>query len=234
MIPATRKLFEADAYLSEANAEVLAIEDGNVILDRTIFYANSGGQPGDMGVLETMDGKAVVVKNTTYTEDRLHILHNVAEGENSLSVGSKIVCRIDWERRYKLMQMHTALHLLCALVDAPVTGCAMTPETGRLDFDLPENTIDKANLTERLNKMINADVKLNVTWMDAELAAQARTISVAPPKGQSKVRIVSVPGVDTQPCGGTHIRSTGEIPPVAVTKIKNKGRINRRVSIAFV
>lgn len=230
----TRKLFEADSYLTETDAQIIAIEDGHVVLDRTVFYANSGGQPGDQGVLTTKDGTAVPVIDTIYSSDRERVLHVVDASECELEPGMNVHCQIDWQRRYRLMQMHTALHLLCAVVKAPVTGCAMTPDSGRLDFDLPENTIDKDQVTARLNQMIEQDMKLNVTWLDREIAVNARTMSVAPPEGQSKVRIVSIPGVDTQPCGGSHVASTGEIGVLAVTKVKNKGRINRRISIEFV
>lgn len=235
----TTRLFEEDGYLQEAEASVVAVSTDGVELDRTVFYARGGGQPGDSGVLIAPGGREVPIVDTV-KGDGAAILHIPADGAwgSVLKPGDRVVARIDWARRHRHMRMHTCLHLLCALVDAPVTGGNLTAEKGRLDFDLPEASVDKELLTQALNELIAADTRTSLEWItDADLAAQpelVKTMSVQPPTGAGSVRLVRIPGVDLQPCGGTHVSRTGEIGPVRVTKIEKKSRLNRRVSVAFV
>ncbi|MFY3331139.1 alanyl-tRNA editing protein, partial [Achromobacter xylosoxidans] len=208
-----------------------------VELDQTVCYARSGGQAGDSGTLTLADGRVLALTDTVYADERRRIVHVLAEGVAPPPVGERVTVAIDWPRRHRLMRLHTCLHLLGALVPAPVTGCSISPDSARIDFDLPESTLDKADLTERLNALITAatDVTVNAITPE-ELAAQpdlVRTIGAAPPAGTERIRIIEIPGVDRQPCGGTHVANTGEIGPVTVTKIEKKSRTNRRVVVAF-
>lgn len=230
----TRRLYEEDAYRRACEATVLAADDAGVVLDRTVFYAMGGGQPGDTGVLRWGDGAELVVVDTR-KGDGDAILHVAAEGSPLPPPGTVVQAVIDWDRRHRHMRMHTCLHLLCAVVGAPVTGGNLTAEKGRLDFDLPESTVDKASLTDALNALIARDSETAVQWItDEELDARpelVKTLSVAPPRGAGRVRLLSIPDVDLQPCGGTHVARTGEIGRVRVTKIEKKSRLNRRIAV---
>ena len=233
----TERLFEADSYLREIEAEVLSASDAGIVLDRTVFYARGGGQPGDQGELVLPGGESIPIADTV-KGDGADILHLPADGAGPLpQPGDRVLARIDWELRHQHMRMHTCMHLLCALVDAPVTGGNLTAEKGRLDFDLPEATVDKAALTEALNALIQEQVNTSLEWItDAELAAQpelVKTMSVQPPTGAGSVRLLRVGDVDLQPCGGTHVANTGEIGPVRVSKIEKKSRLNRRINVVF-
>ncbi|WP_202731500.1 alanyl-tRNA editing protein [Achromobacter xylosoxidans] len=233
----TLKRFDDAPYEQQCEATVIAVGADGVELDQTLCYARSGGQAGDSGTLTLADGRALPVADTVYADDRRRILHVLAEGAAAPQVGDRVTVRIDWPRRHRLMRLHTCLHLLGALVPAPVTGCSISPDSARIDFDLPESTLDKADLTERLNALITAatDVTVNAITPE-ELAAQpdlVRTIGAAPPAGTERIRIIEIPGVDRQPCGGTHVANTGEIGAVTVTKIEKKSRTNRRVVVAF-
>lgn len=234
----TERLYEQDSYLKEIDAVVVAVGEKGLELDRTIFYARGGGQPGDSGVLVLASGHEVPIVDTVKGEGAaiLHVPDALAGGPLP-GVGERVSARIDWERRHKHMRMHTCLHLLCALVDAPVTGGNLNDEKGRLDFDLPEATVDKSSLTEALNELIRADTHTTLEWIsDEALAAQpelVKTMSVQPPTGADSVRLLRIPGVDLQPCGGTHVATTGEIGPVRVSKIEKKSRLNRRISVVF-
>ncbi|WP_063585277.1 alanyl-tRNA editing protein [Achromobacter ruhlandii] len=233
----TLKRFDDAPYEQQCEATVIAVGADGVELDQTLCYARSGGQAGDSGTLTLADGRALPVADTLYADDRRRILHVLAEGAAAPQVGDRVTVRIDWPRRHRLMRLHTCLHLLGSLVPAPVTGCSISPDSARIDFDLPESTLDKADLTERLNALIQArtDVTVN-TITPEELAAQpdlVRTVGAAPPGGAARIRIIEIPGVDRQPCGGTHVANTGEIGPVTVTKIEKKSRTNRRVVVAF-
>ena len=233
----TERLFEADAYLKETEAEVLRADESGIVLDRTVFYARGGGQPGDQGELVLPSGAILAIADTVKGDDG-DILHVPAEDSGLLpQPGDRVLARIDWDRRHRHMRMHTCMHLLCALVDAPVTGGNLTAEKGRLDFDLPESTVDKASLTEALNDLIQQQVSTSLEWItDAELAAQpelVKTMSVQPPTGAGRVRLLRVGEVDLQPCGGTHVANTGEIGPVRVSKIEKKSRLNRRINVVF-
>ncbi len=228
----TETLFRDDAYLSDCEATVLDARDGAVILDRTVFYAMGGGQPGDTGTLRWSDGEAEVV-DTRYG-DRGAIRHILADDAELPPAGVFVKAAIDWERRYRLMRMHTALHLLGAVLKYGVTGGNIAADRSRLDFDMQE-TVDKDEVTKKLKALVDADKPVSCRWItDEELAAQpdlVRTMSVQPPKGAGKVRLLQIEGVDLQPCGGTHLKSTGEVGAVKVAKVEKKGKRNRRVYI---
>jgi misacylated tRNA(Ala) deacylase len=230
-------LFRDDGYLRSCEAKVVAADERGIRLDRTVFYPTGGGQPGDMGSLKRVDGSAVAIIDARKGDGPDDVLHIPAPGSAAPAVGETVTAEIDWERRYRLMRMHTCLHLLCAVVPGAVTGGQISDGKARLDFDVPGESLDKAAITEKLNALIAADHSVMPRWItDEELAAQpdlVRTMSVKPPTGFGKVRLLDIAGVDLQPCGGTHIRHTAEIGRVEVTKIENKGRQNRRVNLAF-
>ncbi|PPA73079.1 Ala-tRNA(Pro) hydrolase [Achromobacter spanius] len=236
---ATRKRFDDEPYLDQCQATITAVSPEGVELDETVCYARSGGQAGDSGTLTLTDGRVLTLADTVYADDRQRILHvlSLADGHAPPQVGDRVTVAIDWPRRHRLMRLHTCLHLLGALVPAPVTGCSISADSARIDFDLPESTLEKAELTERLNALINRGLDVTVTGITPEeLAAQpdlVRTVGAAPPTGTAKIRIVDIPGVDRQPCGGTHVRNTGEIGAVTIAKIEKKSRTNRRVVVNF-
>lgn len=234
----TEELFRDDAYAKSCEAEVVAINDrGGIILDRTVFYATGGGQPGDAGRLVPDSGPAVPIATTVYEQDRSGIVHVPADGSAALAPGQKVHAEIDWQKRHGHMRVHTCLHLLCALLPYPVTGGQIGTDQGRLDFDIPEAGLDKQELTERLIALIEADHAVASKWIsDEELARQpdlVRTMAVKPPMGSGRVRLIEIANTDLQPCGGTHVRSTVEIGPAEVSKIEKKGAQNRRVRIAL-
>ncbi len=230
-------LFRDDAYLASCTAHVLAADARGIWLDRTVFYPQGGGQPGDSGVLRLADGRSVAIVDARKGESPEEVLHIPAPGAVLPAPGDAVAAEIDWPRRHRLMRMHSCLHLLSAVIAGAVTGGQIADGKGRLDFDVPGETLDKSAIAERLNALIAADHPTLPRWIsDAELAARpelVRTMSVKPPVGQGRVRLLEIVGVDLQPCGGTHIRRTGEIGPVTVVKIENKGRLNRRVIIGF-
>ncbi len=231
----TDALFRHDAYLTTCEAMVTAADADGIVLDRTVFYAEGGGQPGDRGILRRADGTTVEIIDCRKDRDTGRHLHIPPPDGAALSPGDRVTAEIDWARRYRLMRMHSCLHLLCAAVDGAVTGGSVGEERSRLDFDLPEPTVDRDRLEAELNRMIAEDHPVSAAWItDAELAAQpslVRTMSVKPPTGQGDVRVIEIAGTDLQPCGGTHVRSTGEIGPVRIGKIEKKGRQNRRINV---
>ena len=234
---ATECLFRDDSYLRDCAATVIGATEQGLILDRTVFYANSGGQPGDRGVLTTAAGE-IRVETAVFTDPgKTEIAHVLPPGAASPQPGERIGAVIDWDTRYRRMRMHTALHLLSAALPFPVTGGSVGDTEGRLDFDIPEAGLDKDEITRRLAAMIEADLPVSTRWItDEELAASpslVKTMSVKPPMGTGRVRLVEIAGCDLQPCGGTHVRRTGEIGVVRVTQIEKKGKQNRRVRIAF-
>lgn len=234
----TVELFREDAYLKSCEAQVIAVDERGIILDRTVFYPTGGGQPGDTGMLEPLDGgEPVRIVDTKKGENPNEILH-VAEHPPTALQGTRVRAVIDWDRRYRLMRTHTLLHLLCAVIPAGVTGGSVREGTGRLDFDLPESNLDKSQLSADLNRLVEENHPVRPRWIsDEELRSQpelVRTMSVKPPTGQGSVRLLEIEGVDLQPCGGTHVASTGEIGQVQVTKIEKKGRHNRRVNVAIL
>jgi misacylated tRNA(Ala) deacylase len=233
----TQTLFREDAYQAETEAVVLSSEPRGIALDRTVFYAQGGGQSGDRGTLLLDDGTALPIVSTIYDIDRATILHVPAEGAALPRPGDRVIARIDWELRYKRMRAHTALHLLSVVAPYPVTGGSVGDAEGRLDFDSGEAVLDKADIERQLNELIARDAAVSQSWIsDAELEANPsliKTMSVKPPMGTGRVRLIAIEGLDLQPCGGTHVARTGEIGPASVTGIEKKGKINRRVRIAL-
>jgi misacylated tRNA(Ala) deacylase len=232
----TELLFRDDAYLREAAARVTAHTDqGGVVLDRSLFYPTGGGQPGDGGVLE-WDGGAMQVA-TTVKGDAGAVVLVPAEGETLPPVGAEVTQRLDWERRYGHMRVHTALHLLSVVIPLEVSGGSIGAEKGRLDFNMPEAPQDKEALQAELQALIDRDLPVTEDWItDAELDANpqlVKTMSVSPPRGAGKVRLVRIgqgtDQVDLQPCGGTHVARTGEIGRIRLGKVEKKGKQNRRV-----
>lgn len=233
----TELLFRDDAYLKSCEATVLSVNgQGGIVLDRTVFYPTGGGQPGDSGSLLLPDGRAVRIAKAVKGEGPDEIIHVPEEGETMPTPGDRVQAMLDWDRRHAHMRMHTCLHLLSAVLPFPVTGGQVGADKGRLDFDMAE-TPDKDEITARLNELVARDDAVSARWItDDELAAQpelVKTMSVKPPTGAGHVRLIAVAGLDLQPCGGTHVARTGEIGRVEVRKIEKKGRLNRRVSIAF-
>lgn len=232
----TEELFREDSYLRECTATIVAAAPGGIVLDRTVFYPRGGGQPGDTGFLALPDGSRIEVLDTVKGEDG--IVHSVAEDSVLLPEGMTVTATIDWERRYRHMRMHTCLHLLCAVVPCGVTGGQIGSDRSRLDFDIGDTVLDKEHIAADLNRLIDEDHAVAPRWItDDELDANpdlVRTMSVQPPRGSGRVRLLDVAGVDLQPCGGTHVARTGEIGPVAVAKIENKGKRNRRVNVVLV
>ena len=231
------KVFEQDAYARHCDAVVVAADGDGIRLDRTVFYATGGGQPGDRGWLRLEGGANIEIIDARKGGGPDDILHIPAEGAGLPAVGATLVAEIDWDRRHRLMRMHTCLHLLCSLVDWPVTGGQIGDSRGRLDFNVEEVNFDKPTLTEGLNRLIGENHPVASRWISgAELAGQpdlVRTMSVRPPSGHGRVRLLDIAGVDLQACGGTHVAATGEIGRVEVVKIENKGRRNRRIVVAF-
>jgi misacylated tRNA(Ala) deacylase len=233
----TQALFRDDAYCAETEAIVQRSESRGIALDRTVFYAQGGGQSGDRGTLSLEDGTTIAVVSTIYDADRATILHVPAEGAALPRPGARVIARIDWDLRYKRMRAHTALHLLSVVAPYPVTGGSVGDAEGRLDFDSGEAVLDKAEVERRLNELIALDAAVTQRWIaDAELEANPgliKTMSVKPPMGAGRVRLIAIEGLDLQPCGGTHVARTGEIGHASVTGIEKKGKINRRVRIAL-
>jgi misacylated tRNA(Ala) deacylase len=232
-------LFREDAYLQSCEARVIALtEQGGIVLDRTVFYATSGGQPGDSGTLTNAAGMRISIATAVYTDQvKTEIAHVPAPGSPPLSVGDAVVATIDWDKRRARMRVHTALHLLSAALPYAVTGGSVGDGEGRLDFDIPDAGLDKEAITAKLGEMIATDAAVTHRWIsDAELEANpglVKTMSVKPPMGTGRVRLIDIAGLDLQPCGGTHVRSTTEIGAVRVTQIEKKGKQNRRVRLVL-
>src|SRR6476659_10840166 len=233
-------LFREDAYLTSTFFTVPATtEKGGIVVDRTCFYATSGGQPGDSGVLVTPAGEFPLATAVYNDQLKTEIAHVPAEGITERpAIGDDVTLKLDWGPRYRRMRMHTALHLLSAVLPYPVTGGAVNEDDSRLDFDIPEAGLDKDEITAKVNEMIKADAEVRSRWItDAELEANpglVKTMSVKPPMGTGKVRLIEIVGLDLQPCGGTHVRATGEIGAVRVNEVGTKGKWNRRVRLALV
>lgn len=240
----TECLFREDSYLKSCDARVVAItEQGGIVLDRTVFYATSGGQPGDTGTLTTAGGVTVLIATAVYTDAaKSEIAHVPAQdiaklGAPALKVGDAVTAAVDWDKRYARMRMHTALHLLSAALPYAVTGGSVGESESRLDFDIPEAGLDKDAITAKVNEMVGSKAAVTSRWIsDAELEANpglVKTMSVKPPMGTGRVRLIEIAGLDLQPCGGTHVRNVSEIGAVRVTQIEKKGKLNRRVRIAL-
>lgn len=236
---ATHLLFRDDAYRTEAEARILGVFGRMLVLDRTLFYAASGGQPSDAGLLLRPDGKQFPIGELRYLDPAKTIVgHALPEGEDAADwMGGPVSMQLDFDRRLKLMRMHSALHLLSVALPYPVTGGSVGAEDGRLDFDIPDAGLDREAVTETLNAMIGRHADITDRWItDAELDANpglVKTMKVQPPRGAGRVRLVEIEGIDLQPCGGTHVKNTREIGPMLVSNIEKKGKQNRRVRIAF-
>lgn len=230
-------LFENDAYLRRTIARVTDSTEEGIVLDRTVFYPTGGGQPGDTGFLELDGGERIRIVDTRHaSHDSERIIH-VPEVPVELDLGCTVKAEIDWDRRYRHMRMHTCLHLLSSIVDAPVTGCSISQTKGRLDFDLPEPTIDRESITAQLADLVQSNATViahSLSIRDSQdLAGLVKTRAVSPPVIDGSVRVVDIIGIDLQACGGTHVARIGEIGAVMCVKIEKKSRHNRRVTIEF-
>ncbi len=235
----TTLLHRENAYLREAHATVIGIHaQGGIILDETVFYATGGGQPGDAGEFVLDDGRHIAIGTTVYDPaDKTTVLHLPLPDQVTPALGQKLIARVNWDVRLKRMRVHTALHLLSCALPFPVTGGSIGDGEGRLDFDIPDARLDKAEIAGRLAELIGQNADVTTRWItDAELDANpglVKTMTVKPPRGSGRVRLVDISGIDLQPCGGTHVKNTREIGMVSITDIQNKGKQNRRVRIAL-
>jgi len=237
----TEILFRDDAYLSTAEGRVVGVNDrGAIILDRTNFYATSGGQPGDTGFLERLDGSKIAIAGTVTGETKEEIIHVPAPGQVLPDIGEALVLHVDWARRYRLMRMHTACHLLSVVCPYPITGAAVGEDESRVDFDIPDAGVTKEGVTAEMMALVAANHPVFTRWItDEELVANPSLIkskNVRPPIGTGRIRLVCIGDdgvVDSQPCGGTHVSETQEVGEIHIAKIEKKGRENRRFRIKF-
>jgi len=233
----TALLFREDAYLRTAAARVVAVSERGIELDRTLFYPQGGGQAGDRGTLLRESGERVTVADTLKGDGPDRVLHLLAPGRPPLQAGEAVTLELDWPRRYRLMRLHTALHLLSCVITAPVTGGNIVPEKARLDFDIELSQLNAARIEQRTNALIAAGAATETVWItDEELAGQpelVKTMSVQPPRGAGRVRLLRIPGIDLQPCGGTHVADIAEIGGIRVLRIRSEGKHNKRVEIAL-
>ena len=232
-------LFRDDAYRRETEAKVVRIEPAGIVLDRTVFYPRGGGQAGDAGILRSAGGREIAIADTVKGEGEA-IVHVPAPGQEALVAalkpGDAMTARIDWERRHRHMRFHTATHLLCAIVPHQTNGCSITAGYARLDFDMVE-PLDREHLERELERLVAGAHDVRTVWItDEELDAKpdlVRTMSVKPPRGVGRVRLLEIDGVDLQPCGGTHVANTREIGALKVVKIEKKSARTRRVVLEF-
>ncbi|UGY08862.1 alanyl-tRNA editing protein [Phyllobacterium pellucidum] len=237
----TTILFRDDSYLKEIEATVVGVnERGGILTDRTVFYATSGGQPGDTGAFIRPDGSSIAIAATVTGETKEEIIHVPAAEQPVPAIGEKLLLRIDWDRRYGLMRMHTACHLLSVVCPFPITGAAVSEDDSRVDFDLPEAGVTREGVTAKLMELVNANHPVFTRWItDEELAANPGLIkskNVRPPMGTGRIRLVCIGKdavIDSQPCGGTHVATTGEVGAIHIGKIEKKGKENRRFRIRF-
>ena len=233
----TELLFRDDAYLKTATARVVAVKDGAVTLDRTIFYPLGGGQPGDTGFIIRDNGDRIAVTDTRKGTEPGAVAHLLAAGAATPEVGEAVGLEIDWNRRYAHMRLHTALHVMSCVVVAPVTGGNISTDKGRLDFDIDMALLDAERIAAGTNELIARAVATETVWItDEELDARpelVKTMSVQPPRGAGRIRLLRIPDIDLQPCGGTHVANIAEIGGIAVTRIRNEGKRNKRVEIAL-
>ena len=236
----TEELFREDATLRECSATVLALTEGGVILDRSVFYPQGGGQAGDAGWLQLADGRRAAIADARKSKEHpgavLHLLADVDADASTLPPGTRVTAQIDWPRRHAHMRFHTSTHLLCALVPHPVDGCSITAAYARLDFHMTE-PLDKEALSAGIARLVAEAHAVRQRWIsEAELDANpglVRSMSVQPPRGLGRIRVLEIEGVDLQPCGGTHVANTAEIGAVVVTKIEKKSAMTRRVVLGF-
>ena len=229
------EIFRSDSYLKSTEAKVLTILEDGVILDKTVFYPEGGGQPGDIGKNAANNYEADVINTIKSEHGIMHLIDHVS---GTISEGDSVNINIDWERRYSLMRMHTALHVLCSIVDGAVTGGSVGVLKSRLDFDIPGERPEKENLTSQLMEIVDGDYPVTSSLIsDQELEQNPdliRTMSVKPPTGTGQVRMIRIgDDIDFQPCGGTHVKTTGEIGRVKISKIENKGKQNRRINLTW-
>ncbi len=233
----TELLFRDDAYLRTASARVTAVDAGGVELDRTIFYPLGGGQPGDTGWLLCADGTRVAVVDTRKGAAPDTVRHLVTPGARLPALGEQVSLELDWPRRHAVMRLHTALHVMSCVVVAPVTGGNIAPDKARLDFDIDMSLLDAAAIERGTNALIERGVDTESVWItDEELDARpelVKTMSVQPPRGAGRIRLLRIPGIDLQPCGGTHVRNIAEIGGIRVLRIRNEGKRNKRVEIGL-
>ncbi|MDE0241359.1 MAG: alanyl-tRNA editing protein [bacterium] len=231
------RLFLDDAYRTSCQARVTSTDGGRLRLDRTVFYPNGGGQPGDSGHLELDDGTRVPIADTVKGMAMDDVVHIPEAGHPLPATGATVTAHIDWDRRYRHMRMHTALHVLCAIVDAEITGASVGAAKSRIDLNWPQPDMTREDITARLAEMAAADLPVTPRWISEEELDRRpeliRTMSIRPPRGAGMVRLLEIEGVDLQPCGGTHVARTGELAGMAVSKIENKGRHNRRINVIF-
>ena len=234
----TEELFRDDAALAGCEARVVHVDERGVRLDRTVFYPHGGGQAGDRGELVLADGRVVAIADTRKGEAPGEIVHVLADAGDAalLPAGTSLHAHIDVARRRAHMRFHTATHLLCALIPHPVDGCSITAEYARLDFHMTE-PLDKEALEAGLARLVAEAHPVSHRWItDAELDANpglVRSMSVQPPRGTGRVRLLEIDGVDLQPCGGTHVANTSEIGALMVKQIEKKSASTRRVGLAF-
>jgi misacylated tRNA(Ala) deacylase len=237
MVMTTQLLFREDAYLKTASARVVAVHERGIELDRTVFYPLGGGQQGDTGVWLRENGQRIIIADTRKGEAIDSVVHVPAAGMPQLEPGETLALEIDWQRRYALMRLHTALHVMSCVVVAPVTGGNIAPDKARLDFDIDMSLLDAQKIERETNALIARGVETETVWItDEELEAHpelVKTMSVQPPRGAGRVRLLKIPGIDLQPCGGTHVRNIAEIGAIRVLKIRSEGKRNRRVEIAL-
>jgi len=233
----TTLLFRDDAYLQSADATVVAVGERGIELDRTIFYPQGGGQQGDAGTLLRADGAPIAIVDTRKGDALDAVLHVPAPGAAWPAVGERVSLALDWTRRYALMRLHTALHVMSCVVVAPVTGGNIAPDKARLDFDIDMSLLDAATIERQTNALIARGVPTETVWItDEEMEARpelVKTMSVKPPSGAGRVRLLRIPDIDLQPCGGTHVANIAEIGAIRVLKIRSEGKRNRRVEIAL-
>ena len=227
-------LFLDNAYQKEFECKIVNINNNQIILNQTIFYAKSGGQPGDTGTLSNNENDINII-DTTYDVEK-NIIH-ITDEDINFEINEKIKGKINWETRYKHMRMHSALHLLCSIIPFDVTGGQIGNDKSRLDFNVQDSKIDKEEIEYRINEIVKEDHQISYQWItNDELDQQpdlVRTMSVKPPKTTNKIRLVKIGNIDIQPCGGTHVKSTKEIGKIKIGKIENKGKMNRRVNLLF-
>jgi len=234
----TDLLFRDDAYLLTTTACVVAVNEAGIELDRTIFYPMGGGQAGDSGTLTRANGERIAIRDTRKGAGIDSVLHlPAAAAPPGLEPGETLTLEIDWARRYALMRLHTALHVMSCVVVAPVTGGNIAPDKARLDFDIDMSLLDARRIEDETNALIARAVETETVWIaDEELDARpelVKTMSVQPPRGAGRVRLLRIPGIDLQPCGGTHVRNIGEIGAIRVLKIRSEGKRNKRVEIGL-
>jgi misacylated tRNA(Ala) deacylase len=233
----TELLFRDDAYAKEARARVTAVHERGIELDRTIFYPQGGGQAGDTGVLLRENGERILIADTRKGDLFDSVVHIPGADSPRLEIGESVEMAIDWDRRYRLMRLHTALHVMSCIVVAPVTGGNIAPDKARLDFDIDMSLLNAETIERETNQLIARGIETETVWItDEELDARpelVKTMSVQPPRGAGRVRLLKIPGIDLQPCGGTHVKNIAEIGGIQVIKIRSEGKRNRRVEIAL-